>query len=101
MANASPGPIDRLIHEPARLALMTHLSVVEEADFVFLQKQTAMTPGNMSAHLGKLQDAEYVAVNKTFANNRPRTVYSLTSAGSEAFDAYLAAMRSILDPAIG
>jgi DNA-binding MarR family transcriptional regulator len=101
MSDRTDDQIDRLIHEPARLTLMTQLSVVDEADFVFLQRHTGMTPGNMSAHVGKLIDAGYVAVTKTFADNRPRTIYALTPAGRRAFHDYLSAMRSMLDAAPG
>lgn len=101
MTDRSDNQIDRLIHEPARLALMTQLSVVDEADFVFLQRQTGMTPGNMSAHIGKLVKAGYVEVAKTFADNRPRTIYSLTAPGRGAFESYLVRMRSLLDAAPG
>jgi DNA-binding MarR family transcriptional regulator len=101
MTEGSDDQIDRLIHEPARLTLMTQLSVVDEADFVFLQRRTGMTPGNMSAHVGKLVKAGYVEVTKTFADNRPRTIYSLTGSGRHAFESYLIRMRSLLDAAPG
>ena len=63
---------DRLIHEPARLVLMANLYVVDEADFVFLTRRTGLTAGNISSHMSRLEAAEYVTINKTFANERPQ-----------------------------
>ena len=79
---------DRLIHEPARLVLMANLYVVEEADFVFLARQTGLTAGNISSHMTRLEDAGYVDIAKTFAGKRPRTVYRLTDTGRTAFERY-------------
>ncbi len=80
--------IDRLIHEPSRLTIMMHLYVVESADFQFLQHQTGMTPGNLSSHLRKLEDAGYVEVTKEFVNRTPHTALKLTQKGREAFKEY-------------
>ena len=80
--------IDRLIHEPARLVLMANLAVVDEADFVFLSRQTGFTAGNISSHMTRLEDAGYVELEKGFVGKRPRTVYRLTAAGREAFERY-------------
>ena len=80
--------LDRLIHEPARLVLMANLAVVDEADFVFLSRQTGFSAGNISSHMTRLEDAGYVAVDKGFAGKRPRTVYRLTETGREAFEQY-------------
>ncbi len=79
---------DRLIHEPARLVLMSNLYVVDEADFVFLSRQTGLTAGNISSHMSRLDAAGYVAIDKTFAGKRPRTTYALTDAGRAAFERY-------------
>lgn len=80
--------LDRLIHEPARLVLMSNLSVVDEADFVFLARQTGLTAGNISSHMTRLEHAGYVTVDKSFAGKRPRTVYKLTKTGRAAFERY-------------
>lgn len=80
--------VDRLIHEPARLAIVALLYVVKRADFVFLQRQTGLTPGNLSAHLAKLEAAGYVELVKEFVGKTPRTVVSLTPEGRDAFRAY-------------
>ena len=80
--------IDRLIHEPSRLMIMTNLYVVQSADFLFLQHQTGMTPGNLSAHLSKLEDAGYVEVTKEFIERKPHTALALTKEGRAAFKEY-------------
>lgn len=80
--------IDRLIHEPARLVLMSNLYVVDEADFVFLTRRTGFTAGNISSHMARLEAAEYVTIEKTFADKRPRTTYALTKLGRTAFERY-------------
>jgi len=80
--------IDRLIHEPARLVLITHLYVVDEADFVYLAGRTGLTAGNISSHMTRLEEAGYVKTDKSFVGKRPRTVYALTAAGRAAFERY-------------
>ena len=79
---------DRLIHEPARLVLISNLYVVDEADFVFLARQTGLTAGNISSHMARLEAAGYVNIDKTFVGKRPRTTYALTKTGRAAFDRY-------------
>lgn len=75
--------LDRLIHEPARLAILTVLSSVESADFVFLQRTTGLTKGNLSSHLSKLEDGGLVAIAKTFVRRKPNTSVALTPEGRE------------------
>ena len=75
--------LDQLIHVPARLAIMTVLSSVEAADFVFLQRTTGLTKGNLSSHLTKLEDAGLVKIEKKFVNKRPNTTVALTPEGKE------------------
>jgi DNA-binding MarR family transcriptional regulator len=89
--------IDRLIHEPARFMIMAHLYVVESADFLFLQHQMDMTPGNLSAHLRKLEDAKYVEVVKEFVDRKPHTALKLTKKGRGAFKEYQTTMKQVLD----
>jgi DNA-binding MarR family transcriptional regulator len=74
---------DRLIHEPARLAIMTVLSYVGDAEFVFLQRATELTKGNLSSHLAKLEDAGLVKVEKRFVERKPRTSVALTARGRQ------------------
>ncbi len=80
--------LDRLIHEPARLVLMSNLYMVDEADFVFLARQTGLTAGNISSHMTRLENAGYVTIEKTFVDKRPRTTYALTDTGRTAFERY-------------
>ncbi len=80
--------IDPLIHEPSRLMVMAQLYVVQSADFLFLQRQTGMTPGNLSAHLRKLEDAGYVEITKEFVDRKPHTALALTRKGRDAFKQY-------------
>jgi DNA-binding MarR family transcriptional regulator len=87
--------IDRLIHEPSRLMIMANLFVVQSADFLFLQNQTGMTSGNLSAHLSKLEDAGYVEVTKEFVDRKPHTALALTKKGREAFKEYRKRMKQV------
>ena len=81
--------LDRVIHEPARLMIMTVLYAVKEADFLYLQRECGLTQGNLSSHLAKLEDARYVLIEKMFKGKYPLTVCSLTTAGREAFEEYV------------
>jgi DNA-binding MarR family transcriptional regulator len=90
------GPeIDRLIHEPARLKIMAQLFVVEEADFIFLMRQTGLTWGNLSSHMSKLEAADYVEVRKEFLDKKPHTILKLTPKGRDAFKEYRKAMNQV------
>jgi len=80
--------IDRLIHEPARLMIMAILSAVESADFLYLQHETGLTRGNLSAHLSKLEEAGYVKIEKTFKGKLPLTICELSSDGQRALAQY-------------
>jgi DNA-binding MarR family transcriptional regulator len=88
--------INKLIHEPARLILIAHLYVIEEADFTYLLNQTGLTWGNLSSHMSKLQEAGYIQVTKSFKENRPQTMLKLTTKGREAFDKYRQALDGVL-----
>ena len=88
--------IDRLIHEPARLVIVSTLYVVERADFLFLMRQTNMTQGNLSSHMNKLEGAGYIEVTKGFKGKRPHTMLRLTDSGRAAFDAYRQQMQKVL-----
>ena len=89
--------LDRLIHEPARLLIVTILSSVESADFLYLQRETELTKGNLSAHLRKLEDAGYVKIQKTFKGKLPLTVCELTAAGTKAVTQYREQLQSFMD----
>jgi DNA-binding MarR family transcriptional regulator len=75
--------LDRLIHEPGRLAILTVLSSVEDADFVFLQRTTRLTKGNLSSHLTKLEEAGLVEIEKRFIRKKPNTNVALTAVGRQ------------------
>ncbi|PRX92423.1 winged helix-turn-helix domain-containing protein [Allonocardiopsis opalescens] len=78
--------LDRLIHEPARLAVTTALSACESADFLYLQRITGLSKGNLSSHLGKLETAGLVEITKRFKGKTPQTWVRLTEAGRTAVD---------------
>jgi DNA-binding transcriptional ArsR family regulator len=88
--------IDRLIHEPARLVIMTMLNAVESADFLFLQRETGLTKGNLSAHLAKLEEAGHVGIEKTYRGKIPLTVCRLTQDGRKAYENYRTQWRVLV-----
>ncbi len=85
--------LDRLIHEPARLMIVTVLATVAEADFIYLVRETGLTKGNLGAHLVRLEAAGYLEIDKTFRGKVPRTVCRLTDAGLTAYGTYRDALR--------
>jgi DNA-binding MarR family transcriptional regulator len=76
---------------------MAQLYVVQSADFLFLQRQTQMTPGNLSAHLSKLEDAGYVEITKEFIDRKPHTALALTKKGRDAFKQYRRDIKQIAE----
>jgi DNA-binding MarR family transcriptional regulator len=95
-ASESFESIDRIVHEPARLSLLAHLTVLEEADFVYLQNETGMTRGNLGGHMAKLEAAGYVKVEKTYRQRTPRTVFALTDSGRAALVRWRGQMADIV-----
>jgi DNA-binding MarR family transcriptional regulator len=91
--------LDRVIHEPARLMIVTVLYAVTQADFLYLQRECGLTQGNLSSHLLKLEDAKYLLIEKTFKGKYPLTICSLTRKGREAFEEYLQKIRAVSHPA--
>lgn len=92
--------LDRLIHEPGRLAILTVLSSVKDADFVFLQRTTGLTKGNLSSHLTKLEEAGLVEIQKRFVGKKPNTNVALTSVGRQRIARHweqLERLRSLRD----
>lgn len=83
-----PKDLDPLFLSQLRLALMSHLMVVREAEFNELKTQTGATAGNLSAQIGKLQEAGYIDVVKTYKGSYPLTICKLTTAGIAAFEAF-------------
>ncbi len=78
--------LDRLVHEPARLSILTALSACQSADFLFLQRLTGLTGGNLGAHLGKLEEGGLVTIQKQFVGSRPNTLVSITPQGRETIE---------------
>lgn len=93
--------VDRLIHEPARLAIMTNLFVVASANATYLLRQTNLTWGNLGSHLNKLEDAGYVTVAKGYKGKKPETTISLTVAGRQALLTYRDRLLDALAPVSG
>ena len=88
--------LDRLVHEPTRLAILTALSACERADFLFLQQITGLTKGNLSSHLSKLEQGGLVEIEKRFVDKKTQTMVRLSGAGREALESYwneMAALR--------
>lgn len=88
--------LNRLIHEPARLAIMAMLYQVGEADFLYLKREGNLTQGNLSSHLAKLEEAGYVKIKKTFKGKSPLTLCRLTAKGQEVFEEYCQHMSRII-----
>jgi len=88
--------IDDIIHGRIRLGVMTHLANTDVADFTELKTVLNATQGNLSIHLRKLEDAGYVAIDKSFLNRKPLTRVRMTPAGRKAFAAYIEAIGRLL-----
>jgi len=88
--------LDRVIHEKGRLAIMSSLAASPDLSFTELRESLGMTDGNLTTHIRTLQEAGYVAVTKSFQNNRPLTTCVLTPAGRKAFTAYIDLLEQIV-----
>jgi DNA-binding transcriptional ArsR family regulator len=88
--------IDRIIHEPARLMIVSLLAKAKEADFTTILRHTGLTRGNLSTHLARLEGAGYVTANKGFRGKIPQTTFCLTDTGRAAFAAYRRQLRHYL-----
>lgn len=91
------GEVDRLIHEPSRLMILSILSVVESADFLYLQRETGLSKGNLSSHLTRLEQAGYISIEKTYRGKIPLTLCRITPKGSEAFTVYRRQWKSVIE----
>lgn len=87
--------LDRTVHEPARLAILTVLASCERADFLFLERATGLTRGNLSVQLTRLEDAGLIEIQKTIARKRTLTTASLKHTGRRALDAYWTQMEEL------
>src|ERR1035437_10332557 len=93
--------LNPVIHGKLRLALLSLLSGVEEAEFIWLRSKTGSTDGNLGAQLANLEEAGYVAVEKKFVQRKPQSLYRMTEAGRQAFIEYVQALKQLLGGAIG
>lgn len=89
--------LDRVLHEPARLAIVAALYTLESADFLYLLHSTGLTKGNLSSHLMRLEEAGYVQIEKRFRGKVPQTICTLTPAGRSAFQTYRLRLRAAVD----
>lgn len=89
--------LNPLLHSELRLALMSILVSVEEAEFSYLKQQTGATAGNLSVQIDKLNKAEYVEVTKTFKGKMPCTICKITPKGLDAFEEYVDALKSYIN----
>lgn len=89
--------VDRLVHEPARLAILTVLSGAELVEFGFLETVCQLSKGNLSSHLSKLEAAGLVAIHKSFRGKRPLTRVAITDSGREALQRYRLQIAALID----
>ena len=89
--------VNRVIHEPARLIIVTILYTAASADFLFLLRETGLTKGNLGSHLARLEEAGYVNIEKTYRGKIPQTICSLTDEGRTAFREYRERVRRAVD----
>ena len=94
----SPEGIDKLIHERARLGIMSSLAAARPMTFSELKETLNMTDGNLSVHARVLEEAGYIRIEKRFVGRKPQTTMSLTAKGTAAFKAYVAYLESIVSP---
>lgn len=89
--------LDPLLHSQLRLAVMSILMNVEEADFVYLKEKTDATAGNLSVQLDKLSSAGYISIKKGFVGKKTRTVCKVTEQGRKAFEEYVNTLKEYLN----
>ena len=92
--------LDRLVHEPGRLAILTVLASVADADFLYLQGATGLTKGNLSSHLSKLEDAGLVRIDKRFVRKKPQTTLTITAEGRERTARHWEQLEALRDQAV-
>jgi len=88
--------LNEIIHSRIRLAIMSVLISLEEAEFKFLKEKVNTTDGNLSVHLKKLEEAKYINVKKEFVERKPVSSYKLTEKGKEAFQLYIEKLESFI-----
>lgn len=90
--------LDPLLLSQLRLAIMSYLVVTQEAEFNVLKEKTGATAGNLSVQIGKLQEAGYIAIEKTFRNNYPLTTCRITEQGLSAFETFFSNLKGYVSP---
>ena len=90
--------LDPILHAQLRLAVVSLLISVKEAEFTFIKEKTNSTAGNLSVQINKLKEAGYIDVIKQFNNNYPQTICKITPKGLEAFEAYVKALQTYMNP---
>ncbi|MGI8581994.1 MAG: winged helix-turn-helix domain-containing protein [Chitinophagaceae bacterium] len=90
--------LDPLLHAPLRLAVVSLLLSVKEAEFTFIKEKTNSTAGNVSVQISKLKEAGYIEVTKQFKDNYPLTICKITPKGIDAFEKYVKALQSYMHP---
>ncbi len=90
--------LDPLLHSQLRLAIMSVLISVDRADFSYLREKTGATAGNLSVQIGKLKEAGYILVSKSFGDSYPQTMCSITELGRKKFEEYVSALGDYLKP---
>jgi len=90
--------LDPLLHSQLRLAIVSLLISLEEAEFSFLKEKTGATAGNLSVQLDKLKEAGYIDIKKSFRNKYPLTTCNITKKGITAFETYVKDLKTYLDP---
>lgn len=88
--------IDRVIHEPSRLLIISILAAAEKVDFLFLLRETSLTKGNLSSHLSKLENAGYIEIEKTYKGKKPLTLIRLSQKGQTVFEQYTRSMADFM-----
>lgn len=89
--------VDRVIHEPSRSVILAILAAVGSADFLYLQRETGLTKGNLTIHLSRLEQAGYIEIEKTFRGKIPLTLCKITHPGREAFKVYRRQLKQFLE----
>ncbi len=90
--------LDPILHSQLRLAVISLLIALKEAEFTFLKEKTNASSGNLSVQINKLKDAEYIEVTKQFKDNYPQTICKITPKGIDAFESYVQALQSYMKP---
>jgi DNA-binding MarR family transcriptional regulator len=89
--------VDRIIHEPSRSVILAILAAVKSADFLYIQRETGLTKGNLTIHLSKLEKAGYISIEKTYRGKVPLTLCHITPSGSAAFESYRKRLMNFIE----